>query len=102
MSEGGGLAGKFQEGNESVSCDFLSHPAQDKHEQDNLSGAWTENPNLFLSPRHGLILHWIFLGWRKQFEGSQIRGEEHVRDNARPAYCTGLCSMRSLVGGRWK
>lgn len=33
ISEGGGVAGKFQEENESVSCDFLSHPAQDKQQQ---------------------------------------------------------------------
>lgn len=45
--EGGG-AGKFQEGNESISCDFLSHPAQDKQQQAAQRGAWTEDPNFFI------------------------------------------------------
>lgn len=69
ISEGGRVAGKFQEENESVSCDFLSHPAQDKQQQAAQSGAQTEDPSLFVPPRHCLVRCWIFLGWRKQFEG---------------------------------
>lgn len=49
------MAGKFQEGNESMSCDFLSHPAQDKQQQATQSGAWTEDPKLLVPLRRWLV-----------------------------------------------
>ena len=44
ISKGGGASGKFQERNDSTSCDFLSHPAQDQQQPASPEGSLDRGP----------------------------------------------------------
>lgn len=84
----GRVPGKFQGGNDSISCDFSSDPAQDRRQQ--ASPEWNLLRGLLgVGEAEGEACFWGGSNLRVLEESTGKRGEGHVRDNPRPASFTG-------------